>query len=72
MFDEDFGAVFSFPPNATNATAHIKGSNGIPQLYVGSCDNETIKGWLLIQLRLARADEQKQAYEDGKKWRVII
>ena len=30
-------------------------------------DWETVKDFLLSQLRLARADERKQAYEDGKK-----
>ena len=36
------------------------------EMHGGDLANVDPRKWLLTQLRLARADERKQAYEDGK------
>jgi len=59
-FTEAFGAVFSFPPNANNATAHIKGANGIPQVYAGRYDTHTILDFIDQLLAEERAKMRKE------------
>ncbi len=39
----EFGAIFALPANAMDATGHVKGLNGEPQLYSGKYSNEEIK-----------------------------
>lgn len=67
--EKSFGALFSFPPNAIGATAHIKGSNGIPQAYSGMYVTKTVGNFFSAELLLLAEglERNKMSYLEDYK-----
>lgn len=64
---ENFGALFSFPPNANNATAYIKGTNGNSQAYAGMCVSKDIEKFVsdLLLSVAQQLEGLKEPYTKG-------